>query len=94
VLTLIASADHPEDHACVAYMEALIRGEQPDLDRLLQPLRDSERYARAIRGTWPGFPPSDVELSLAVDRFQFAMPVTRQTSYQRLTAAGAPEGKS
>jgi 2-phosphosulfolactate phosphatase len=94
VLTLIASADHPEDHACAAYLEALIRGEEPDLDRLLQPLRDSERYARAIRGDWPGFPPSDVELSLAVDRFDFAMPVTRHPSYQRLTAAGPTEGKS
>jgi 2-phosphosulfolactate phosphatase len=94
VLTLIASADHPEDHACAAYMEALMRGEQPDLDRLLQPLRDSERYARVVRGDWPGFPPSDIELSLAVDRFHFAMPVTRHTSYQRLTAAGATEGKS
>jgi 2-phosphosulfolactate phosphatase len=94
VLTMVASADHPEDHACAAYMEALIRGEQPDLDRLLQPLRDSERYARAVRGDWPGFPPSDIELSLAVDRFDFAMPVTRHASYQRLTAAGATEGKS
>jgi 2-phosphosulfolactate phosphatase len=94
VLTLIASADHPEDHACAAYLEALINGEQPDLDRLLQPLRASERYARAIRGDWPGFPPSDIELSLAVDRFDFAMPVTRHASYQRLTAAGPTEGKS
>jgi 2-phosphosulfolactate phosphatase len=94
VLTLIASADHPEDHACAAYMDALISGKQPDLERLLQPLRASERYARAIRGDWPGFPPSDIELSLAVDRFDFAMPVTRHASYQRLTAAGAIEGKS
>lgn len=94
VLTLIASADHPEDHACAAYMEALIRGEQPDLDRLLQPLYASERYARAIRGDWPGFPPSDIELSLAVDRFDFAMPVTQEASYQRLTAAGSTKGKS
>src|ERR1700694_84736 len=28
-LTLIASADHPEDHACARYMEGLIRGERP-----------------------------------------------------------------
>jgi 2-phosphosulfolactate phosphatase len=94
VLTLIASADHPEDHACAAFMEALIRGEQPDLDHLLQPLYAGERYARAIGGDWPGFPPSDIELSLAVDRFDFAMPVAHEASYQRLTAAGATEVKS
>ena len=89
VLTLIASADHPEDHACALYMEGLLRGDQPDLDRLLQPLRDSERYVRVVSGGWPGFPPSDLELSLAADRFDFAMPVTRHASYLRLTASGA-----
>jgi 2-phosphosulfolactate phosphatase len=87
-LTLIASADHPEDHACAQYMEGLIRGERPDLDRLLQPLRDSERYARAARGEWPGFPPGDLDLALAADRFDFAMPVRRETAYLRLTASG------
>jgi 2-phosphosulfolactate phosphatase len=88
LLTLIASADHPEDHACATYMEGLVRGDRPDLDRLLQPLRDSDRYARAMSGQWPGFPQSDLELSLATDRFDFAMPVTRHADYQRLTAAG------
>jgi 2-phosphosulfolactate phosphatase len=87
-LTLIASADHPEDHACARYMEGLLRGEEPDLDRLLQPLRESDRYARAAGGRWPGFPPSDLELSLAADRFDFAMPVTRHATYLRLTASG------
>jgi 2-phosphosulfolactate phosphatase len=86
VLTLLASADHPEDHACAKYIEGLMRGEQPDLDRLLQPLRESERYARALSGTWPGFPPTDVELSLVPDLFDFAMPATRRTDCLRLTA--------
>jgi 2-phosphosulfolactate phosphatase len=89
VLTLIASADYPEDHACAAYMEGLVRGERTDLDHLLEPLRNSERYRRVMRGEWPGFPSTDIELSLGVDRFDFAMPVTRQGSYQRLVAAGA-----
>jgi 2-phosphosulfolactate phosphatase len=90
-LTLIASADHPEDHACARYMEALLRGERPDIEQLLKPLRESERYARASGGGWPGFPPTDLELSLNTDCFDFAMPVTRHDSYLRLTAA-APAG--
>lgn len=94
VLTLIASADHPEDHACARYMEGLIRGDRPDLDRLLQPLRESERYARAIGGGWPGFPPTDLELSLAADCFTFAMPVTRHPTYLRLTASGSAHATS
>jgi 2-phosphosulfolactate phosphatase len=89
VLTFIASADDPEDHACARYMEGLLRGTRPDIDQLLQPLRDSERYARAMSGRWPGFPPSDLALSLATDRFDFAMPVTRQPNYLRLTGAEA-----
>ena len=86
-LTLIASADHPEDHACARYLEAIIRGEQPDVERLLQPLRNSERYARAMSGKWPGFPRTDLELALQPDRFAFAMPVTREAGYLRLTRA-------
>jgi 2-phosphosulfolactate phosphatase len=89
VLTLLASADHPEDHACALYMEGLLRGEKPDLDGLLQPLRTSERYARVLAGSWPGFPPTDLELSLEPDLFDFAMPATRHADYLRLTR-GSP----
>jgi 2-phosphosulfolactate phosphatase len=85
-VTLIASADHPEDHACASYMEGLLRGERPDIDQLLQPLRESERFARASAGGWPGFPATDLDLSLATDRFAFSMPVTRHDNYLRLTA--------
>jgi 2-phosphosulfolactate phosphatase len=93
ILTLIASADHPEDHACARYMEALIHGEKADLDQLLRPLRGSERYARAMSGTWPGFPPTDLDLSLIPDRFTFAMPVTREVGYLRVTRADHPATK-
>jgi 2-phosphosulfolactate phosphatase len=86
VLTLIASADHPEDHACALYIEAMVRGEKPDLDRLLQPLRETERYARVMRGGWPGFPPTDLQLALQPDRFSFAMPAVRQIGYLSVTA--------
>ena len=86
----VASADHPEDHACATYMQGLLRRERPDLDRLLQPLRDTERFARVLSGEWPGFPPSDLELSLAADRFDFAMPVTRHEDYQQLRAVRHP----
>ena len=85
-LTLVASADHPEDHACARYMEALARGEQPDLDALLEPLRRSERWVRAMSGTWPGFPKTDLDLSLVADRFDFAMHVTPSHGHLSLRA--------
>jgi 2-phosphosulfolactate phosphatase len=90
VVTLLASADHPEDHACALYLEGLLRGEEEDVATLLQPLRESARYARAISGTWPGFPPTDIELSLAPDRFDFAMPAVRYETYLRLTRSADP----
>jgi 2-phosphosulfolactate phosphatase len=93
-LTLIASADHPEDHACASYMQGLLRGERPDIEQLLQPLRESERFARASAGGWPGFPPTDLDLSLATDRFAFSMPVTRHADYMRLTAEPPVSSKS
>jgi 2-phosphosulfolactate phosphatase len=86
-LTLVASADHPEDHACAHYMEGIIRGEEPDLERLLQPLRETDRYRKVMNGDWPGFPASDLDLALTADRFEFAMPVIQGTGYLRLTAS-------
>lgn len=86
IVTLVASADHPEDHACATYMEALLRGMAVDLDPLLQPLRESDRYLKVMAGRWPGFPPSDIELALAVDRFGFSIPATRRDGYLALTA--------
>jgi len=93
-LTLIASADHPEDHACARYLEALVRGEQADVEELLEPLRASERYRRARSGVWPGFPSTDLDLALAVDRFKFAMPVNRERGYLSVVAAKASSAAS
>lgn len=84
-VTLVASADYPEDHACAAYMEAAMGGDTVDLDELLLPLRDSDRYRKVMAGLWPGFPPTDIELSLAADRFDFAMPATKRDGQIALT---------
>jgi len=93
-LTLIASADHPEDHACARYIEALVKGETTDIEELLEPLRASERYRRARSGTWPGFPPTDLDLALHADRFDFAMPVERRPGYLSVVAAKARSAAS
>lgn len=80
VVTFVASGTdhgHPEDSACARYMEALLGGATPDLDELLRPLRESERWIGIRRGEIPGFPPTDLDLALQPDRFNFAMPVER-----------------
>ncbi|HEY0831069.1 MAG TPA: 2-phosphosulfolactate phosphatase, partial [Candidatus Dormibacteraeota bacterium] len=86
-LTLVASADHPEDHACARYMQLIVEGRQPDLDELLAPLRQSERYRKVTSGDWPGFPPTDLELALKPDVFDFAMPAAPEARYICLTAS-------
>jgi len=85
-ITLIASGDFPEDHACARYMQAVIEGHEVDVQRLLASLYDSERYAKFAKGDWPGFPKTDLDLSLAPDRFDFAMPAHREAGHVRLTA--------
>jgi hypothetical protein len=47
-----------------------------------------------MSGTWPGFPPTDIELALQPDRFDFAMRVTRGRGYDSLTRAGRPQKTS
>lgn len=89
-VTLVASADFPEDHACAKFIEAALRGGRIDLAPLLKPLRDSDRYRKVMAGEWPGFPATDIELAMAVDRFDFAMPATRRDGRVSLTASFPP----
>ncbi len=89
VVTLVATGDdrgHPEDRACAEYLEALLQGRRADLDRLLQPLYRTDRYAELAAGLWPGFPASDIELCLAADRFDFPMPIHRDRIGLRVSA--------
>jgi 2-phosphosulfolactate phosphatase len=67
-----------EDVACAEYLEALLSGENPELAPFL------ERVVRSAPGELftdpehPEYAAADLELCLAVDRFDFAMPVSRQ----------------
>lgn len=86
-ISLICSADHPEDYACAKYMEGIAKGERPDLDALLEPLRSSERFERVRSGEWPGFPATDLDLALQPDLFAFAMPIEKESGYLRVSAS-------
>ena len=88
-VTLVASGDFPEDHACALYIEGLMRGEDEDVSRLLEALISSERYQKFARGDWPGFPSSDLDLALATDRFDFAMRATGDARWVRVSAERA-----
>jgi 2-phosphosulfolactate phosphatase len=77
-VTLVESrSDHPEDGACAAYLAGVLAGGRPDLEELLVPLRTSGRYAELASGSVPGFPATDLDLALELDRFDFSLPVER-----------------
>jgi 2-phosphosulfolactate phosphatase len=78
VVTLVASRqEHEEDQACAHHLEALLRGQDSDLESRLAAFSRSERYQRLAAGTTPGFPPTDLALSLSLDRLDFALPIQR-----------------
>ena len=91
LVTLVAMGTprgHLEDRACTAVLAALLAGKAPpDLERLLEPVRTGERYRRVMAGEWPGFPPADLDLCLRLDRYDFAMPVSRDGLGLRVRAA-------
>ena len=88
-VTLVASGEFPEDHACARYIEGILHGKDEDVAQLLEALINSERYQKYASGDWPGFPNSDLDLALATDRFDFAMPAINEERWVRLTAERA-----
>jgi 2-phosphosulfolactate phosphatase len=72
-----ADRDGDEDHACADLIEALLRGDDPPRAPFAARVRDSDFGRRFTAGTDPHLPPADLDFCAAVDRFDFAMPITR-----------------
>jgi 2-phosphosulfolactate phosphatase len=76
-----------EDAACAEYLQALLSGESPDSGPYL------ERVIRSAPGelftdpAHPEYAAADLELCLALDRFDFAMPVHRLDGKLRMRPA-------
>jgi 2-phosphosulfolactate phosphatase len=80
LVTLVAMGTprgHEEDRLCSRYLRELLAGCRADPAAELVTWRASERGRLLAAGATPGFPPEDVDFALQVDRFDFAMPVTR-----------------
>ena len=72
------SDDSDEDLACANYLAGVLRGEEPDMPRVPL-LRDRVWSSPHEPDGWPSwFPRRDAELALQLDRFDFALPVTRE----------------
>lgn len=66
-----------EDAACADFIEAALLGQSIDHKELTRRVRES-RSGLHYDGTHPSFPPADLEMALAFDRFDFAMRVDRE----------------
>lgn len=67
-----------EDLACAEYLEALLKGRQPDPAPFIERVFKSRDALMHLDPNLPAFPRSDLDHCTNMDLFDFAMPVTRQ----------------
>jgi 2-phosphosulfolactate phosphatase len=67
-----------EDQACAEYLQALMQGGYPDPAPFLDRVKNSREAKLFENPARPEFPFSDIAYCTEIDRFDFAMPVTRE----------------
>lgn len=67
-----------EDLACAVYLEELLKGNQPNTQPLIQRVFDSRDAIQHLDPLQTAFPLSDLDYCTQVNRFDFAMPITRE----------------
>ncbi|HEX5808273.1 MAG TPA: 2-phosphosulfolactate phosphatase [Anaerolineales bacterium] len=66
-----------EDLACAEYLEALLKGSQPDTKPFVRRVFESRDALQHLDPAETGFPLSDLDYCTQIDHFDFAMPITR-----------------
>jgi len=66
-----------EDLACAEYLEALLKGEQPDPQPFIQRVLSSRDASQHFDPNKIGFPFTDLDYCTQIDKFDFAMPIER-----------------
>jgi len=67
-----------EDLACAEYLESLLRGLQPEPEPFVRRVFESRDALQHLDPAETGFPLSDLEYCSRIDKFDFAMPITRE----------------
>lgn len=67
-----------EDLACAEYLEELMKDKQPDTKSFVQRVFDSRDALQHLDPAQTGFPLSDLDYCTQIDKFDFAMPITRE----------------
>ena len=67
-----------EDLACAEYLQQRFEGNQPEKQPFIQRVYDSRDAIQHLDPAQPAFPLSDLEYCTQIDKFNFAMPITRE----------------
>lgn len=67
-----------EDVACAEYLQQRFEGNQPDTQPFIQRVYESRDALQHLDPAQTGFPLSDLEYCTQIDKFDFAMPITRE----------------
>ncbi len=86
--------DGDEDIACADYMEALLRGEDPDPEVYAARVRNSDFGRRFQADSNANLPASDLGLCAHADRFDFALRATRSNGQLQLHRAQVSTDRS
>ncbi len=83
VLSIIAMGDQgrvrsDEDEQCGIYLRNIMEGRKPDLEAVKSLIMTGGATQKFFDEQQPQFHPQDVDLALQVDRYPFAMSITRE----------------
>jgi len=67
-----------EDLACAEYLEELLKGNSPDAKPFIKRVFDSRDALQHLDPLEIAFPRSDLDYCSQIDKFDFAMPITRE----------------
>jgi len=67
-----------EDIACAEYLEELLKGNQPDGKSFIKRVMESKDAFPHLDPKQRDYPLSDLDYCAQIDRFNFAMPITRE----------------
>ncbi|KYH38573.1 MAG: 2-phosphosulfolactate phosphatase, partial [Candidatus Bathyarchaeota archaeon B23] len=79
-VSLVAMGDEAlrpalEDELCAQYIEALLRGGEPDFEEMKRQILRSASASKFFDPAQPQYHPEDLEMALQLNRFDFAMRV-------------------
>jgi len=78
--------NNDEDLGCAQYLESLLKSVQPDPKPFVQRVYDSRDALQHLDPAQLQFPLSDPDYCSQIDRFDFAMPITREDEKLMLRA--------